>query len=76
MATQALNTITREEFDIRIDANNARLKQELVESQERVQQLEALIVRKELFAQRLDQILLEVECAETEITALAHSIQK
>ncbi len=67
MATPVLETISLEEFDRRIESNNERLRQELAEAQERVQRLEALLARKEVFSQRLTQILTEIECEENEI---------
>lgn len=57
----ALETITREEFDKRLDAANERLRQELADAQKRVRQLETLIQRKEAFAQKLDRVLTEGE---------------
>jgi hypothetical protein len=70
MATSKLETISLEEFDRRLDAGNERLRQESAEAQERVQRLEALIARKEIFSQRLTQILTEIEREENEIATL------
>ncbi len=65
----ALDTISREEFEIRLDAANERLRQELADAQTRVQHLERLIQRKEAFSQKLDQILADIERDEAEIAA-------
>ena len=62
-----LENITREAFDRRLDASNERLRQELRETQERVQQWETLIARKEAFSRKLDQILTDIERDENEI---------
>jgi hypothetical protein len=62
-----LDTITRAEFEQRLDASNERLRQELAEAQERVQGLEILIARKEAFAHKLDRMLTEIEQEEAAI---------
>ena len=51
------DTITREEFEHRLDAANERLRQELADAQERVRRLDDLIHRKEAFSRKLDVIL-------------------
>lgn len=70
MPTPTLETITRDEFDKRLDAGNARRQQELEQAERRAARLEALIARKEVFAQRLTQMLTEIEREENEIAAL------
>lgn len=75
MATLSQETMTHEEFDRRLDKSNGRLRQELAEAQERVQKLEALIARKEVFAQRLAQVLTEIEREENEIAALEKGLR-
>ena len=65
----ALDTITREEFDKRLDAANERLRQELVQAQNRLRQLELLIRRKEQYSEKLDQILADLDRDEAEIAA-------
>ena len=75
MAIPKRETITREEFDRRLDASNVRLRQELAEALERVQRLEALLARKEVFVQRLDQMLIEIEREEKEIAALEKGLR-
>jgi hypothetical protein len=70
MATSKQDTITHAEFEARLDANNDRLRQELAEAQERVERLELLIARKQNFAQRLTQVLSEIEREEDEIAVL------
>ena len=63
----ALETITKEEFDTRLEASNVRLRQEIQEAQERIHCLDDLIQRKEAFSQKLDNILLDIEQEETDI---------
>ena len=75
MASPTLETITREEFDKRLDASNERRRQELAEAEERAQRLEALIARKEIFVQRLEQVLIEIEREENEIAALEKGVR-
>ena len=75
MAANKQETVTLETFDKRLDANNARLRQELVATQARVQQLEALIARKADFNQRLTQVLTEIEREENEIAALEKGLR-
>jgi hypothetical protein len=75
MADPTLETITREEFDKRLGKNNERLQHELVEARERVQRLEALVARKEDFAQRLGQVLAEIEREESEIASLEKGLR-
>ena len=75
MATSKLETTTREEFEKRLDASNERLRQELVEAQERVQRLELLVMRKESFAQHLTHVLTEIEREEDEIAALEKGLR-
>lgn len=65
----ALETITREEFDKRLDAANERLQQELTDTEERRRQLELLIQQKEAFVQKLDQVLADIERDEAQIAA-------
>lgn len=65
----ALETISPDEFNIRLDAANERLRQELLDAQERVRRLDDLIQRKEAFAHKLDRFLIEIEHEEAEITA-------
>jgi hypothetical protein len=43
----ASETITYEEFETRLESANKRLRQELLDTQKRVQELEMLIRRKE-----------------------------
>ncbi len=74
MSIESIETINHIDFDKRLDLNNARLRQELVDMQNRVQQLEMLITRKEIFSQRLDQILTELESEENEIASLTKSV--
>lgn len=57
----ALDTITQEEFEKRLDAANERLRQELAEAQERVRKLDNLIHRREAFNAKLDRVLSEIE---------------
>jgi hypothetical protein len=75
MATASRDTILPEEFERRLDNSNARLRQELTQAIDRVQRLEALIVRKEAFEHRLAQILAEVEREESEIAALEQGLR-
>jgi hypothetical protein len=75
MASAKLDTITHEEFEERLDRNNMRLRQELAEAQERVQALEQLIARKEIFVQHLIQVLTEIEREESEIAALEKGLR-
>ena len=75
MAAETRDTITYEEFEKRLDANNARLQQKLEEAQARVQQLEALIARKEMFSQRLTEVLAEIEREENEIAAMEKGLR-
>ena len=75
MAAPMLEEISKEEFDRRIDLNNERLRNELAEAQERVKQLEILLARKEAFAQRLSQIMTEIEREENEIADLERSLR-
>ena len=75
MATSKLETITHEEFEKRLDTNNERLRQELVEAQERVQRLELLVARKESFALHLTHVLTEIEREEDEIAALEKGLR-
>ena len=75
MAPRTLDTISSEEFDKRIDANNERLEQEVAEAQERVQRLEALIARKAMFVQRLEQVWTEIEREENEIATLENGLR-
>jgi hypothetical protein len=75
MVSSKLETITREEFEKRLDSNNDRLRQELAEAQERVQRLELLVSRKESFAQHLTHVLTEIEREEDEITALEKGLR-
>lgn len=75
MATPALETISLEEFDRRIEANNERLLHELAAAQERVRKLENLLVRKQVFSQRLTQMLAEIEREENEIAALENGLR-
>jgi predicted RNase H-like nuclease (RuvC/YqgF family) len=70
MAPRTRETISPEEFDRRLAASNERKQREVEEATMRVHQLEALIARKEVFVQRLDQMLAEIECAESEIAVL------
>ena len=63
----ALDTITREEFDRRLDAANERLRQEVADAEKRVQQVETLIQRKEAFLQKLNQVLADIERDEAEV---------
>ena len=67
--------MTLEEFDKRLEAANERLRLELAEAQERVRGLEELLARKEAFYRRLQQILLEIERDESEITALENRLR-
>ncbi len=61
------DTITREEFEHRLDTSNGRLRQELADAQERVRRLDDLIHRKEVFSQKLDAVLAEIEREEADI---------
>jgi chromosome segregation ATPase len=67
--------MTLAEFDQRLEESNTRLRQELAEAQARVQRLQALIARKESFAQRLAQALAEIEREENEIAALEKGLR-
>jgi hypothetical protein len=71
----ALETITREEFDERLDAANERLRQELAYAQERVRQLEHLIQHKEAFLQKLDRVLTDIERDDAEIVAAEKALR-
>ncbi len=71
-----LDNITREEFDTRLDAANDRLRQELNDTQERVRRLDELIHRKEIFSQKLDEILTEIDEAEVHDTRPAVADRK
>lgn len=71
----ALETVTRDEFDKRLHAANERLRQELVDAQERVRRLETLIQHKEAFAQKLDRILAEIEQDEAQIATFEKELQ-
>jgi chromosome segregation ATPase len=75
MPAEHLETITLEQFNQRLDASNESLRQQLAEAQARVQRLEALIARKELFAQRLTQMLAEIEREEGEIADLEKDLR-
>ena len=75
MTTLTQETISPKEFDDRLDRSNERLRQELMEAQQRVQRLESLIARKETFSKRLDQVLLEIEREEAEIAALESGLR-
>lgn len=75
MAVTTKETISREEFDKRLDDNNERLRLELAETQKRVQRLEELLARKEAYSQRLTQILTEMEREENEIAALEEGLR-
>ena len=75
MAASKLDTIPCEEFEKRLDTNNERLRQELVEAQERVQRLELLVARKESFAQHLTHILTEIKREEDEIAAMEKGLR-
>ena len=70
MPVERFESLTLEEFDKRLEASNDRLQQELVEAQAHAKEWEALVIRKERFSRRLDQILSEIECEESEIAAL------
>jgi predicted phage gp36 major capsid-like protein len=65
----ALDTITPEEFNQRLDAANARQREQVREAEERLRRLNELIQRKEAFVQKLDRILIEIERDEAEIAA-------
>ena len=71
----ALETIAREEFDKRLDAANERLRQELLDTQERVRRLEMLLQRKEAFAQKLDRVLAEIEQDEADIATFEKELR-
>jgi hypothetical protein len=71
----ALETITREKFDKRLDAANERLRQELADAQKRVRQLEDLIQRKEAFVKKLDRVLTDIERDEAEIAAAERELR-
>ena len=71
----ALEKITRAEFDKRLDAANERLRQELLDTQERVRRLEMLLQRKEAFAQKLDRVLAEIERDEADIATFEKELR-
>jgi hypothetical protein len=71
----ALDAITRQEFDHRLDAANARLRQELADAKERVRLLDELIRRKEAFVQKLDRVLAEIEHDEADIAAVERELR-
>lgn len=76
MAGRRLVTITPEEFDKRLEKSNERLRQELAAAQERIQKLEALVIRKERFNQRLTELIAEIEREESEIKALETEVKR
>ena len=61
------DTITREEFEHRLNASNEQSRRELADTQERVRRLDDLIHRKEAFSRKLDAVLAEIEREEADI---------
>ena len=76
MEHETLKTISVEEFDERLEASNGELRQELEEKQLQVRRLEALVVRKEHLARRINQMLTEIESEEFEIASLEKGTQR
>jgi hypothetical protein len=70
-----LETITKEEFDTRLDQANALLRQEVLDTEARMRCLEDVIQRKEAFSQKLDKILLDIEQEAAEIALVEKQLR-
>ena len=70
MPVERFEALTPEEFEKRLEANNERLRLELLELEERQRKREDIIARKEAMLQRLEQTLADIEREENEIAAM------
>lgn len=70
MPRKKLDTIDLEEFECRLDANNERMRLEILELEEHNRKWEALIARKGAFLARLDQTIVEMEHEDAEIAEM------
>lgn len=70
MPVERFEALTPAEFDERLEANNERLRLELLALEQRRRKREEIIARKEAMLQRLEQALAEIEQEENEIAVM------